>query len=62
LTICSTVFVAMGHAQASKLGMPELPVVAIVHPFGLRSRNEITDMADRCARDISALLSKRSGA
>jgi len=60
LTICSTVFVAMGRAQASKLGLPGLPIVAIAHPFGLRARTEVTEMASGCARDIAALFDKAS--
>jgi len=48
----------MGRAQASKLGMSSLPIVAIAHPFGLRSRSEVTEMAQGCARDIAALFDK----
>jgi len=58
LTICSTVFVAMGHAQASKLGLPGMPIVAVAHPFGLRSRNEVKEMAQGATRDIAALFDK----
>lgn len=52
LTICSTAFVAMGRAQASKLGFAQLPIVVIAHPFGLRTRDEVRTMAERCVLDI----------
>jgi len=53
LTICSTAFAAMGRAQASKLGFAELPIVVIAHPFGLRTREEVRAMAERCVLDIA---------
>lgn len=52
LTICSTAFVAMGKAQAVKLGARDLPIVLVPHPFGLRTREEVSDMAAACMTDI----------
>ena len=57
--ICSTVFEALGHAQAKSLGMPDLPVAVIPHPFGLRSRSEVRALADQCLLQIPALIAGR---
>lgn len=53
LTICSAAFVAMGRAQASKLGAAALPIVVVPHPFGLRTREEITMIAAECVSEIA---------
>ena len=45
LTICSTAFVTLGKAQSKTLGMPDLPILVIPHPFGVRSRDEIRSLA-----------------
>jgi hypothetical protein len=45
----------MGRAQASKLGFAQLPIVVIAHPFGLRTRDEVRAMAERCVLDIASL-------
>ena len=55
--ICSTVFVPLGHAQARALGDTELPVAVIPHPFGLRSREEVREIAEKCAQDLIQLVS-----
>ena len=58
LTICSSAFTTLGRAQASALGNAELPIAVIDHPFGLRSRDEVRQMADKCVDDIAKLVSK----
>ena len=55
MTICSTAFVAMGKAQAAKLGFPGLPIGVVPHPFGLRTRDEVRRLAEDCVRDIERL-------
>ena len=60
LTICSTAFVAMGHAQAAKLGFAQLPIVVVAHPFGLRTREEVRGMAEACVTDIVKLAGSDS--
>jgi hypothetical protein len=55
LTICSTAFVAMGKAQAAKLGFAALPIAVVPHPFGLRTREEVKAMAVQVVDDIVAL-------
>ncbi len=56
VTICSTAFVPMGKAQAAKLGVRDLPIAAVQHPFGLRTREEIRDMAQTCVKDVVRLV------
>jgi hypothetical protein len=55
VTICSTAFAAMGRAQAAKLGFARLPIATIAHPFGLRTRGEVTQMAQGCVGAIVKL-------
>ena len=59
LTICSTAFTTLGRAQASALGDPALPIAVVAHPFGLRSREEVREMARQCVTDIVALITGR---
>jgi predicted dienelactone hydrolase len=58
VTICSTAFMTLGHAQASALGKKDLPIVVMPHPFGLRKREDVRDIAEKCADDIAQLMSK----
>lgn len=56
VTVCSTAFVTLGRAQASALGCKTLPIAVVPHPFGLRRREEIRELAAQCADDIARLL------
>jgi hypothetical protein len=56
VTICSTAFVTLGRAQARALGQADLPIAVVPHPFGLRSRDEIRDIAATCADDLARLV------
>ena len=56
LTVCSTAFVTLGRAQARALGDTGLPIAVIPHPFGLRTRDEIRDIAARCVDDVAKLI------
>ena len=58
VTICSTAFKTLGHAQASALGKKDLPIAVMPHPFGLRTRDEVRAIAEKCADDIAQLMSK----
>ena len=58
LTICSTAFESLGHAQASALGKKDLPIAVMPHPFGLRKREEVRAIAEKCVDDIARLVSK----
>jgi len=56
VTVCSTAFTTLGRAQAAALGQPGLPIAVIEHPFGLRTRDEVRQLAVKCADDIARLL------
>jgi len=45
----------MGRAQAKALGCPDLPIAVVPHPFGIRSRDEIRQLAERCVDDVARL-------
>jgi hypothetical protein len=57
LTICSTAFITLGRAQAAALGHAKLPIAVIQHPFGIRTRDEVRAMAEKCVDEIVQLLS-----
>ena len=57
ITICSTAFETLGRAQAKALGCSDLPLAIIPHPFGLRTREEVRQIAERCIEDIARLAS-----
>ena len=54
--MCSTSFVGLGRAQQKALGSPDLPIAVVPHPFGTRSREELREIAAKCADDIARLL------
>ena len=56
--MCSTAFATLGRAQARALGHPDLPIAVIAHPFGIRTRDEVRQMAGQCVEDIVKLVSK----
>jgi hypothetical protein len=58
LTICSTAFQTLGRAQASALGKKDLPIAVMPHPFGLKKREEVRAIAEKCADDIAQLVTK----
>jgi hypothetical protein len=56
LTICSTAFVTLGRAQARALGDANLPIAVIPHPFGLRTRDEVREIATNCVDELVDLV------
>ena len=56
LTICSTAFVTLGRAQARALGDVNLRIAVIPHPFGLRTRDEVREIASTCVDELVALV------
>jgi len=50
----------MGQMQARALGRPDLPIVAVPHPFGSRSRGEIRRIAEALAEEIATIMGKAS--
>jgi len=61
LTICSTAFQTLGRAQAAALGNPQLPIAVMPHPFGLRKRDEVKQIAEECAGQIVKLVTQAGG-
>ena len=45
----------LGRAQLKSLGCPDLPIAVIPHPFGLRTRDEVRQLAAKCVEDIARL-------
>jgi hypothetical protein len=58
VTVCSTAFLTLGKAQARALGDANLPIAVIPHPFGLRSRDEVREIAAKCVDDVVALVTR----
>ena len=56
LTICSTAFVTLGRAQARALGDVNLSIAVIPHPFGLRTRDEVREIASKCVDELVNLV------
>ena len=56
VTVCSTAFVTLGKAQARALGDANLPIAVIPHPFGLRTRDEVREIASLCVDELAELL------
>jgi hypothetical protein len=54
--VCSSAFVTLGRAQAKALGAPGMPIAVVPHPFGVRKRDKIRDIAQQCADDIATLV------
>jgi hypothetical protein len=48
--------VTLGRAQARALGHPDLPIAVIAHPFGIRTRDEVREMAGKCIDDVVKLV------
>jgi len=53
--VCSTAFTTLGRNQLKALGCPDAPIAIVPHPFGLRRREEIRNIAEQCAEDIARL-------
>jgi hypothetical protein len=60
VTICSTAFLTLGRAQARALGDANLPIAIIPHPFGLRTRDEVREIAAKCVDDLAGLVTGAS--
>jgi len=56
VTICSTAFVTLGKAQARALGEASLPIAVIPHPFGVRTCDEVKDIAATCVDELVELV------
>lgn len=45
----------LGRAQAKALGHPELPIAVVPHPFGIRTRAGIRELAQDCVQEVVRL-------
>jgi len=55
MVVCSTAFIPLGRAQLNALGRPDTPIAVVPHPFGLRTRDDIRQIAGECAGEIARL-------
>jgi hypothetical protein len=46
----------LGRAQARALGDAALPIAVIPHPFGIRNREEVRDLASKCVDELVELV------
>ncbi len=56
ITVCSTAFVTLGKAQARALGDASLPIAVVPHPFGIRTREELREIAAECVDDLAQMI------
>ena len=62
VTVCSTAFETLGRRQAASLGCADLPIAFVPHPFGLRARAELPQLAEDVAAQIAKLVAKGGAA
>ncbi len=63
ITVCSTAFTVLGAKQLKALGCEGHPMAVVPHPFGLRTREEIRGIAEKCVEDIARIaLDPKAGA
>ena len=55
ITICSDQFVVLGRKQLKALGSEGHPIAVIPHPFGLRTRDEVRGIAEKCVEDVARI-------
>lgn len=56
VTLVSNVFVALGSAEAERLGLPELAYVVVPHPIGHRHDAELDELADAAFAGVVSAL------
>ncbi|MEQ1776232.1 MAG: hypothetical protein ABL891_20835 [Burkholderiales bacterium] len=59
MTVISNAFLGLGKAQARALGHPGLPLAVIPHPFGSRTRDEVSALAEQCVAEIAKLAAEK---
>jgi hypothetical protein len=58
INVCTDEFATLGRMEAQYQGMPCLPIVAIPHPLGGLSPEEVTHRARLAFKEIMKLLEK----
>ena len=62
ITVCSTAFTVLGRKQLQALGCEDHPLAVIPHPFGLRTREQVRGIAEKCVDDIARIaLDSKAG-
>ncbi|SMC32963.1 hypothetical protein SAMN06296008_102153 [Polynucleobacter kasalickyi] len=56
MALCSSTFIKLGRSQAKALGVPALPILEVPHPFGLKTKEEIKEIAQDCLQQIEHYL------
>lgn len=56
MVLCSSAFIKLGQSQAKALGVPTLPILEVPHPFGLKTKDEIKEIAKNCMQQIEHYL------
>jgi len=55
MVVCSTAFITLGRSQLKALGCADLPVAVMPHPFGVRSRDQVRELAVVLVDEIARL-------
>ncbi len=55
MVVCSTAFITLGRSQLKALGGADLPIAVMPHPFGVRTRAEVSALADKLVDEIVRL-------
>ncbi len=55
MVVCSTAFITLGRSQLKALGCPDLPIAVMPHPFGVRTRDEVRELAEVLVDEIARL-------
>jgi hypothetical protein len=55
ITVVSTAFTVLGAKQLQAMGCAGHPMAVVPHPFGLRTREELRGIAEKCVEDIARI-------
>ena len=58
--IATDVFLGLAQGEAQAYGYPELPILVIPHPLGVRPEAEVREQAEAKAHELARLFA-RSG-
>ena len=55
MVVCSTAFITLGRSQLKALGGGSLPIAVMPHPFGVRTRAQVRELAETFVDEIVRL-------
>ena len=55
MVVCSTAFVTLGRSQLKALGCADLPIALMPHPFGVRTRAQVRELAETLVEEVVRL-------